>query len=413
MATSQQRTRAQIRQSIGLISDMLWQDNGVTSSPSEAAPSAGKIIDQNLAFGSENEHRGKWVWYTDSNGANDQRKVLSSSPSERALDVSVVFPVAPDTAWSYELWNARVSPTIVNEVINQSITEATRKGSVPLTSDSFHTGGNVKAWGLSSSIAGVRFVEWRRRFTGEQLTSFDDALTAGGNATVVTDSEDVKNGSNVNAITIAAAAGATETLATDCFSAVNMRGYTHLDIWAKSNVTTNNSNLRITLNEGSTVRETLTFPGLTADSWTRVNLELANPELDSAITRLVFQTGSSDGGSATVLLDDAVTYRARAEEWVTVPREFWSIDKDRRELRLAENAGVPYAKLQVTGVQKPSLLDSDTAISQIDPQYIVNSAASKIFRMLGEDGRAITYEALAQQQRVRMQTPSNIKWVDD
>lgn len=413
MAVSQQRTRAQIRQSIGLITDMLWQDNGVTSSPSEAAPSAGKIIDQNLAFGTEDEHRGRWLWYTDSNAANDQRRVLASSPSERSLDVSVPFPVAPDSAWSYELWDGKVSPTMVHESIDQAITETTRKGSVPLTSDSIHTGGNVNAWGLSSTISGVRFVEWRHRFTGEQVTSLDDAMTAGANATVATDSKDVKEGSGVNVVTIAAGAGSTETLATDCFSTVNIRGYTHVDIWAKSNVTTTSSNLQVTFNEGSTVRETLGFPALNADSWTRVNLPLANPELDSAITRMVFETGSSDGGSATVLLDDVVTYRARAEEWVTVPRDSWSLDKDRRELRLSENAGVPYAKLQVTAVQKPSLLDTDTEVAQIDPQYIVNAAASKIFRMIGEDGRANTYEALAQQQRVRMNTPSNVKWLDD
>ncbi len=323
------------------------------------------------------------------------------------------FSAAPSSEWTYELWDQGLSPTVVHDFINQSITEATRKGSVPLTSDSFHTGGNVKAFGLSSAIAGVRFVEWRRSYTGEQLTSLNDAMSSATNSTVVTDSEDKKYGSAANVVTIAAAASSAETVATDSFSAVNMRGYTHVDLWAKSNVTTTSSTLRVQLNEGSTNRETLTLPALNADSWTRVNLTLANPELDSAISRFVVQTGASDGGSATVLFDDVITYRARAEDWVTVPREFWEVDRDRRELRIKPDAGVPYAKLQVTGVQKPALLENDTAISQIDPNYIINSATAKVFRMMGDEAQADRYEVLAQQQRVRMTTPSNVKWVDD
>ncbi len=74
---AQQRTRAQIRQSIGLATGKIFQDGGgVTSTPSEEAFSAGHLVDQVLAFGAEDEHRGKWVWATDSGGSNEQRRVL-------------------------------------------------------------------------------------------------------------------------------------------------------------------------------------------------------------------------------------------------------------------------------------------------------------------------------------------------
>lgn len=414
MATAQQRSRKQLRHSVGQLSGKAWMDAGaIESAPSETAPSAGKIIDQNLEFGADDEHRGKWVFATDSNSSTEIRRVRASSPSERSVTVSVPFSRAPDTSWTYELWESELSPTVVHEFIDQAITEATRKGSVPLTSDSFHTGGNVRAWGLSSTIAGIRFVQWRRSYTGEQLTSLDDAMTAGANATVITDSEDKKEGSAAASITIAAAASSAETLASDSFAAVNMRGYTNVQFWVKSNVDLTSSNLRIQLNEGSTNRETLALPALNADSWTLVDVTLANPELDSAITRFVPQTGASDGGSATVKFDDVVTYRARAEEWVTIPREFWKVDRDRRELVLTADARVPYARLQVTGVQKPSLLTSDTQILSIDPGYVVNAVLAKTFRLLDERGQADRYEALAQQQRVRMNTPSGIVWIDD
>lgn len=407
----QLRTRAQIRQSIGLLTGKLWQDNGVTSSPTETAPSAGILIDDNLAFGTEDEHRGKWIWYTDSAAAVNQRRIIASDPSARSLIPSVGFGAVPNSSWTYELWDHDASPTQVHEFIDQSITETDRKGAVPLTSDSFHTGGNIYSWGLSSAIAGVRFAQWRRSYTGQQVTSLDNAMTAGANATVSTDSEDVKEGSNINVINVTAAASSTETIATDSHTSINMRGYTNVEFWLKSNVNTTSSNFRFQLNEGSTNRETLTLPALTADSWTRVNVALANPELDSAISRFVLQTGSSDGGSATLFADDVIVYRDNAEEWVTIPRNKWSVDQNRREFSIDRDAGVPYAKLQLVGVQLPSLLDTDTEQSLVDPQYVVHSATAKIFRMIGDEVKASMYEGMAQQQRVRMNTPSGIKWV--
>ena len=416
MATSQQRTRKQIRQSVGLITGLLWQDGGVESSPSEPSPSAGKIIDQNLAFGSEDEHRGKWIFATNSVGFNRQRRVSASSPSERSLDLSVALDAAPDTAWTYELWSPEISPTTIHDFMAQSITEATRKGSVPLTSDSLHTGGGVHAWPLSSGINGVRYVEWRRSFVGEQVFSFDDETTSSSiNAFTSLDSEDVKEGSAAGVVTVTSSFSTLATAATITFPSVNMRGYTDLEFWVKSNVDQTSSNWRFVLRDSTPATlEVLTLPALNADSWTRVNLSLTNPESDSDVVAIFIQTGSSDGGSATLLFDDLITYRARAEEWVYIPREFWRIDKDRRELRIDPDAGVPYARLQVTGVQKPALLTlTDSQVSQIDPQYVVNATAAKVFRTLGNDAQSDRFEALAQQQRNRMTTPSGIRWVDD
>jgi len=414
MATSQSKTRKQIRHSVGLNTETVWLDAGsIESAPSEGAPSANKIIDHNLEFGSDDEHRGKWVFATDSNSSTELRRVRNSSPSERSLTASVTFSRKMDTSWTYELWESTMSPTLVHDFIDQSITEATRKGSVPFTSDSFHTGGGVHAWGLSSAFSGIRYVEFRRAFTGEQLTTLDNLMSSATNSTVVTDTSDRREGSASNEITVAAGAGTAETVATDSFSAVNMRGHTNVEFWIKSNITTTSSSFRFQLNEGSTNRETIAIPALASDSWTRVDLALVNPELDSAISRFVVQTGSSDIGAAVLHVDEVAGYKARSEDWVSVPQSFWRVDKDRRELRISKEAGLPYAKLQVTAVKKPALLSNDSDICEIDPNYVTNSATAKAFRKMGEVGKSDRFEALAQQQRVRMNTPSGIVWVDD
>lgn len=151
MPATQRRTRKEIRQSIGLLLGAARQDGGsVEASPSETSPSAARIVDTDLAFGSENEHRGRWVFATDSNSTNHLRRAIGSSPDERSVSVSTPFPSTPGSSWLYELWDEDVSPATVHEFVGQAISETTRKGAVQLLDESFHTGGGVNAFGLSS-----------------------------------------------------------------------------------------------------------------------------------------------------------------------------------------------------------------------------------------------------------------------
>ncbi len=414
MAASQQRTRAQLRQSVGLRAGKIWQDNGVTSSPTDNG-NAGEILDANLAFGTEDEHRGKWIWATDSAGASEQRRVLKSDPSEARLEPSVQFSATPNSSWTYELWDHGVSPTQIHEYLNQAITEADRKGAVPLTSDTFHSGGGVYAWGLSSAIAGVRFVEKRVGYVGEQVFNFDTAPSSLISQVDVTlDTEDYREGQGAAKINLGTGASAGFAIAGSTFSAVNLSGYTHMDVWMKSNVALNSSALHLRLFEGSSAKEIMFAPSLGADSWTRVNLAFSTPENNSAITSIRLTTGNSwaDTNTAIIWLDDAIAYRDNAEEWSTLHHTRWSVDRDRRELRIDPGA-VGYNKLQVTGVQLPSLLTTDTQIVDIDPQYVVTSALAQVYEIGGDSVRSNRAAAQAFTMKAKMKNPSNIKWVDN
>lgn len=423
MAVTTGRTRQQIRQAIGVTVGAINQDAGTFTLTGTSGSSATNFTNTTLSFGASNEHRGKWIYVTSDTNAGNVGAIRRVTVSSTAG--TLTFPAlssATNSGTTIELWDEDMPPQVVNEFINQAITEVTRKGSVSVTESSYHTGGGIREWTLSSNLTGVQEVEWRYQYTGEQLVSMDDAATSGANATVTTDSEDYREGSAANRVNIAAAAASAADLATSSFTATNLAGYTTVEMWAKTNVTTNSSNLRFLLSEGSTVRETLALPALTADSWTRVSVALANAELDTAISRFVLQTGASDGGSATVWIDDVTVIRADAEKFMTLPRKFWSLDKDRRTLRLAHDAQVSDAKIRLNGVRRPNLLTNDTAISDVDAQYVTNSAVAKALRSRadrrGADRdaayvQADRYEALAQGQRQRQSAPMNIRWLDD
>ena len=434
MPVSTRRTRGQITQAVGLgLSAIDFVDETPTITVTTAS-SVGAWIASGLtlaASGSSNEHRGKWVrCAAGSSGVSSNvglvRRVSGSTSSNGRLAFLTNWPVAPDTGDSqtFELWHENIPPTLVYDAINQAIMEATKKGSVAVQDLTLHTGGGQRTFPFTegSSLIGVQEVEYRSRWQGEKLTTLDNAMSSGTDADVVTDSEDHKEGSASNRINIAAGVSSAAVVATDSFATVDLRGYTHLEFWMKSNITTTSSAIRVRLGEGSTSRETLNVPAMNADSWTYHRIALSSAETDNAITRFMVMTGASDMGSVTVWGDDVKVTRSQTEEWTRINPRFWGIDHDVRSLVLERDAEVPYALLRVTGRRAPNLMTVDSAISDLPPEYVINSASAKVIRsrvdIFGSDRKAAGqqadfYEKLAQMHYLRMRTPASVRWIED
>ncbi len=424
MPVTQRRTRKQLRHSVGLLLGALRRDTGQTeSSPTETAPNAAKLIDSTLVFGADNEHRGRWVFALDSAGSQHVRRISASSRDERSLTASREFPSVPGSSWTYELWDADISPDDVHEFINQGISGVRRKGSIAVVDESVHTGGMINSFALSSEWIGVRELSWRSGYSGVSVADMDSPMTAlSGNVTSNTDSADLREGSGAARLEIDAAASSGEVLGESIFSATEARGFDQLELWHKTNVATTSSNLAIQLQQGSSMHESLPLPAAEPDRWTYVSLEIAAPEKNDALDAIRLAVGSSDGGAVTTWLDDIKLVRANSEVWHRVPREFWRVDAAKRELTLTDDARLPYSRLRMTGVRSPALLSSDSDVCDVDAQYVINATAAGLLRSRSDrrsasrDGamqQADLYEQLAQTQRLRMNTPANIRWVDD
>lgn len=424
MPVTQRRKRKQLRHSIGLLLGAVRHEGGVVeSSPSEVSQNAAKITDNTLAYGTENEHRGRWVYATDASGGTHLRRAFASSRDERSITVSKSFPTLPDSTWLYELWDTDVPPGTVHEFINQAISGVTRKGSVEDVDDGFHTGGHVTSFALSSNWTGVRELNWRSGFVGEQIASFDLSVTElTANVTTTSDSADFRQGSAAARLEVSAAAAANEALAEASFSSVDARDYDRVEFWHKSSGAMTSSNLIVQLRQGSSTHDAVPVPASTRGEWRYASLPLVSPERNDALNAVRVAVGSSDGGAITAWLDDVKLVRSNSEVWHRVPREFWNVDAARRQFSLSDDARLPYARLRVTGVRAPSLLQSDSQICEVNSQYVVNSTAASVLRSRSDRRganrdaamqQADLYEQIAQTQRLRMNTPANIRWVDD
>ena len=427
MPVTSLRTRLQIRQSVGMGLNAIDQSGGsntlqVTGGSSSDAWTVGA-----LTMGATDEHRGKWAIATGGSSAASSnigfiRRVSASASSNGRLTYLTNWPVAADTSQTFELWKEFASPTLVHNYINQAISEATKKGAVAYR-ELFHTGGNLLSYGLSSgsSAIGVQEIEYRSRWTGEQVTSLDTVMSSAANVLAETDSANKREGAASARINIAAGFSSATVAATSSFGAIDARKYTHLEFWALSNITVTSSALQARLGEGSTNRETISMPALNADSWTYLRLVLANPETDSAITRFMLMTGASDAGSMTVWVDDVKFVRDATEEWTRLNRRFWGLDQTNRAVVFEGDARVPYALIKATVRRAPNLLTTDSAICEVDPDYVINSVTGKLLRSRSDLSggardaalqEADRYEARALKHYLSMGTPQGVRWLE-
>lgn len=415
MPATTRRTRAQIRQSIGEQTGLIWGDAGaVTSSPSEQSASPAEIIDTNLAFGSEDEHRGKWVYATSSSGTVEIRRAASFNEDARMLTVSNQFSFTPDTGTTYELWGAQLSPARIHSFANDAITEVARKASVIVEADSFHTGGENQSYALDSSWTGVRQVAWRESYTGLSLANMDTAPdSATSTTTVALDSADFREGSGAARLTVAAGESSATAIANSSFTAVDIRGYDQLEFWFKTSSAVTASNYVIQIMQGSSAQVEVSVPASSGDLWTYHTGSISSPENNSSVTAVQVSTGSSDGGAGTLWVDDVKVTRANSGVFKVVPREFWSLSHPNREVRLDGWTGQPYAMLRITGVRAPNLLSSDSVICEIDPNYVISYVHGMALISIGETEAGGALVNRSEALRLRMTMPGNIRWMSD
>ena len=398
MAITQRRTRKQIRQSIGIGLGALDIDAGSAErSPSFTSNGPGVIDDQSLAFGGEDELRGKWIYATSSVGTEQARRIIGSNADFRSLTVSVPFSSTPSTAWTYEIWDETVSPVAINDYINQAIIESTRKGAVPFVSDSLHTGIGLRELPLDSRFAGVTDIYWRTSVPMLEVSNADTAWSPGaaGSGTAVTGS--YREGKAANRFSFAS----TGFVAYDATSsALDLSDFTHLELWFRGSnyLATSTGTYSIDLcsdSAGVTPVWSADIPvanldtaGSGLDEWRWHSLPLDIPGVGSPyamgssadvgiINSVGLQVDISVAGSVPIWIDGVRAVKGNSEVYAKIPRKFWGVNKTERKIRISDDFNPGYSKLEVHGVKRPSLLSTDSALSEIDSQYIVSSATAK------------------------------------
>lgn len=378
MPVIQGRTRAQLRQSVG------YNLGAVYVSSASGNGSTTTIVDNTLIGGDDN-HIGKWVIFNDASADTvETSRVSDYTASSTTATVSPAFAQASATSDTYELWDDIYAPARIDDFINQAILDATGHTYDPVESLALHSDGNTLRYDIPSGFSMIQNVYYRSKVAFTRLHScaaaFDE--TVDSDFTVSLDTEDKKQGAQSCKFVIAAGASAGD-IATDSITSKDISGYDYIEFWIKSTVATSAGNLKILLDNTASCAsplETLSVPALSADTWTFCRVALANPETDTAIISVGLEY-DSDLGACTVWLDDISVVKNDSAQWDKVPRNLWKIDKQESDIVLDDyfKGLASYNLLKLVGGDKPALLTTDSATSEIDEQYVISRATALAF----------------------------------
>ena len=161
----------------------------------------------------------------------------------------------------------------------------------------------------------------------EVLEDCEDAWTGGTvNMTTTLDTGDFVIGSGAMKTEVAAGAAAGDVIAyepTAGGSGTDLTAYGGIRVYIKSSVNTSWDDLRLLLNDSNvfsgTVRQVMSLPALTADTWTRVFLRFSDRDLLTSLAYVALQM-NVDLGAFTVRLDDVRATTERAFRAVEVKK---------------------------------------------------------------------------------------------
>ena len=375
----QGRTRKQLRQSIG---------NNLGAIRTGTAYDAGStttLISLSLV-GGDDSYNGKWLVVADvTNSNNTETRIISDyTASAYRLTVQQAYSFATAAGDTFEIWDDEFRPEVIDEFINQAIIDATGQAYHPTENVELHADSKNMRFDIPSNISIINRLFYRSKISSTVLHSCNAAFdeTVDSDITVTVDTEDKKRGTGSNKFVIAAGASAGD-IATDSISSKDISKYDYLECWIKSTVATSAGNLKILLDDSASCAspiETLEVPALTANTWTYVRMALANPETDTAIISIGLEY-DADLNACQVRLDDIKVVENDTADWVILPKHLWRIDRSARDLILSDSARleVGYNLHKIQGGDKPALLSTETATSEIDDSYIIARATALAF----------------------------------
>ena len=419
----QSRTRLQIRQSIGYILGTLILGTQTASTDTTS------VIDTfNLYKGADNEYRGREVYVSTPTGsivAGEKRYVASSVSTDATVSTAFTATVTIGDIW--EMW--RIFGTAeVNEMINQAIMEVTDDClQFRTTEDTFTEAGKYEYDALSS-FKGLHLVEYQFSIgVSHLLEDCEDAWTAGSNATVTADTGFKKLG-KASVKVVVVSAGASEILAYEDISSIDISDATKVEFWLYSSIAVSAGDLQIRLDDTAAIAsavESIDIPAMDANTWYRHSLSLANPQSDTAIISLgIFQV--TNLADFTFYIDDVIAVDPQTRVYKELNPEQWFIVKGSTNyLRLTKGgltATGSITPLRLSGYQLPVLLNADATASEIDPQWIINKVAGEMMLNHAKssqldiaDRKGISDRRLAKAERdktgIRTAILSNTRWV--
>ena len=150
--------------------------------------------------------------------------------------------------------------------------------------------------------------KWTQSTKAQLVEDCEDAWNESVDEDVTSsaDTGDYKMGSASVKLVVGDGVAAGDILATEAITSLDISGYTYIKLWIKSSVATADGDLQLLLDDTANCAsplETIDVPALSIDTWTQVELPLANRSNDTAIISVGLKY-AVDIGTCTIHIDD-------------------------------------------------------------------------------------------------------------
>ena len=420
MPVLQGRTREEIEIAIG---DNL---NAIFVSTTTGTGTDESFFDTTL-LGSADNHNGKWASFK--SGTNDgQIRRVKDFDGNDELGKVTIFPTgtalgAIAKGVTYHLWEEAYQPERVDRAINQAIVDITGRAFDPVEITSLFFDRITTRFDIPTGISMINRIEYRT-IAEKVLDEADSGWTAGSSVTVSSDTELKKRGTGSTKLAIGSVT-AGDVIAYKDITEVDITDYTHVEFWARASFTTTAGDYKFLIDDTAasvSPIETLSFPDLTADTWTFVRLALANADDLTAVISIGVEDDVGDNDSQTLWIDDVRVVKDHTTQWWKLFPQHWRIDKEARDLVLT-NSGrdlAGYGQMKMSGGDTPVLLDADSTVTEVHASYIIYRASALLMAAQsgGQDtdidnnaGRSGAWMTLANQQRRRFDVLQDARMV--
>ena len=422
MAIIQSETRAGIRQAIGdhLGAVYIGVANGSTSTST--------LVDSAGLMGGDDDYIGKWILVTDATDGTtvNIRRITDYTASSTTLSFATAMSFTPASSDTYELWDAEFNPERVNRIINDCISEVSDRILVPDEDTSLYGDMNQQTYTIPSNISMISKIQYRASVDSEELNDANSSdWTAGTYTTVSSDTVQYREGTkSLNLLNASASiADGTALAYSNATSAKDISDMDKIEFWIKSSSALTAGSLELELWETSvsgTKRETLSLPAISARTWTRVELTLANPELDTSIQAVQFVSNhASELDSAELWVDEIKAFRTETEHYETIDNYLWKVNREDRTLHITnQGRGLVFnKKIKIVGFDKPATLSADSSTCEVSSSLIVYLAAYRLLMSISggrvtdpDDSRTAAgqYRALAERILSGLATPQGV-----
>uniref|UniRef100_A0A6M3IHX4 Uncharacterized protein n=1 Tax=viral metagenome TaxID=1070528 RepID=A0A6M3IHX4_9ZZZZ len=424
----QTRTRLQIRESIGFaLNDM------ILISASSSVDTTSLIAVYSLFKGGDDEYNGRQVVCVTPAGsivAAEKSWVSDFNATTKDATVSPAFTANIIVNDLFEMWKV-FTVEEVNDAINQAIMDVTKDTLQIKQLTSQYVDSNEYEYNALSDFVGLYQVEYAYSVgTEHTLDTCDSVWTAGSaNVTVTADTAFKKLGTASMKAVEDGGSGTNAKLCYKTISSTDLDDCDKVEFWMYSSIALTAGQLQIKLDDTAAIAsalEAISIPAMSANTWYRHVLSLANPHTDVDIISIgIFQV--ADVGAFTFYVDDVRANLSTSKDYRILNPDYWRVIKDTTPYLKLTSDGLGIVgdntQLRLTGYQLPALLDADATESEIDPGYLINKVTgelmlnhSKSSRLDIQNREKIAQVRLEKAEKdktgIRFKPAQNVRWVD-